>query len=129
MDIAATIILFVEMPELQWHYNHVIDSLYMTATCQLCLYIFFHRDFVVPLFSPLFDPASPFLAILLYIAHPIPPSVAPPTTPPQLAHPTSFENDPSEMVDSFSSSSSALDNNCAPIDSGMANRFLSSESI
>ena len=129
MDIAATIILFVEMPELQWHYNHVIDSLYLTATYQLCLYIFFHRDFVVPLFSPLFDLVSPFLAIPLYITHPIPPSVAPPATPPQLAHPASFENDPSEMVDSFSSSSSAFDDNCALAVSGMANKFLSSESV
>ena len=79
---AATIILFTEIPKLQWHYNHVIGSLYLIATFQLHLYIFFHRDFVVPLFSPPFNLISPFLAIPLYMAYLIPV----PAAPPQPAH-------------------------------------------
>ena len=124
------IILFVEMPELQWHYDYVIDSLYMTATYRFHLYIFFHRDFVVPLLSLLFDLAAPFLAIPQYMAHPIPSHQVPPIAIlPQPAHLASYESDPSEMVDSSSSSSSTLGDGYAPTDLGMANGFLSSESI
>ena len=131
MDMAATIILFAEMPGLQWHYDYVIESLYMTATCQFRLYIFFHWDFVVPLFSLLFDPVAPFLAISLHMAHPIPPhQVQPPVAPPRPAHPASSESKPSEMVDSSSSSSSSgPDDDYAPADSGMAIGFLSLESV
>ena len=125
MDMAMTIMLFAEMAELQWHYDHVIDFLYMTATYRLCLYIFFCRDFAVPPFSPLFDPLSPFLVIPLYMAHPI----RPPTAPPQPAYLASSESDPSQMVDSTFSSSSAADDDYAPADFGMVNRFLSSEFV
>ena len=125
MDVAMTIIVFAEMPELQWYYDHVIDSLSMIVTCWLRLYIFFCRNFAVPLFSPLFDPASPLLAIPLYMAHHVPPPVASP----QPAHPTSSESDPLEMVDSSSPSFFALDDGYLPVDLNMANGFLSLESI
>ena len=82
MDMAVTIILFAELPELQFHYDPVIDSLYITATCRFRLYFFFSHDFAIPLFSPLFDPATPFLAIPLHMAHPAAPPIPPPASPP-----------------------------------------------
>ena len=84
MDMAATAILFAELPELQFHYDPVIDSLYVTTTYHFHLYFFFCCDFAVPLFSPLFDPAAPFLVIPLYMAHPAAtPPVSPPASPPR----------------------------------------------
>ena len=127
---AVTIIRFAKMPKLQWHYDHVINSLYVTTTCRFHLYIFFHLDFVVPLFSPLFYPTTLFLVISLYMAYSIPlHQVPPPAAPPQLAHPISFESDPSETVGSSFSSSSGPDNNYVLADPDMANGFLFSESI
>ena len=78
MDMAVTTILF---PELQFHYDPVIDSLYITATCRFYLYFFVRPDFAVRSFSPLFDTTTPFLAIPLYMAHPI----APPASSPSLS--------------------------------------------
>ena len=97
MDMAAIVVLFAELPELQLHLDPVLDSIYITATCCVRLYIFFHRDFAVPLFNPLFDLVTPFLAILLHMDH----TAAPPTTPtspPQVVPSLSFESDPSEEV-------------------------------
>ena len=62
MDMAATTILFVELPKLQWHYNHVIDFLYMIGTWRFRLYFIFRRDFAVPLFHPLFRSCYPLLS-------------------------------------------------------------------
>ena len=129
MDLAVIAILFVELSELQFHYDLVIDSLYITATYRFRLYFFFHRDFTVSLFSPLFDLATPFLAILLYMAHPAAPPVSPPASPPQLAPSLSSDGDPLEIADSPSSSSSAPNDDYALADPGMANGFLSLESI
>ena len=129
MDMAATAILYAELPELQFHYDPVIDSLYITATCHFHLYFFFRRGFAVPLFSPLFDPITPFLAIPLYMAHPAAPPVSPPTSPPQVVPSLSSDSDPSEIADSSSSSSSAPSNSYALADVGMANGFLSLEPI
>ena len=89
MDQVVMAILFIEFLDLQFHIDPMIDSVYITGTCCLdsmyitgtCrfhLYFVFHRDFVVPLSHPLFDPAAPFIAILLYMAHLIPPPAATP---------------------------------------------------
>ena len=95
------VVLFAELLELQLHYNPVIDSLYITTTCRFHLYIFFRRDFAFPLFSPLFDLASPFLTIPPHIAYPAAPPaaplVSPPTSPPQVV--------PSPLLSSKSDSS------------------------
>ena len=128
MNMAATTILFTELLKLQFHYDPMIDSLYITATYHFHLYFFFHRDFAVPLFSPLFDPAAPFLAIPLYMAHPAAPSISSLASPPQLVLFLSPDGAPSEIADS-SFSSSTPDDGYAPIDPGMTNGFLSSESI
>ena len=82
MDQAATTILFIEFPDLQFHVNPVIDYVYITGTCHFHLYFFFHTDFSIPLSHPLFDPAAPFIAIPLYMAHPVPPLATPAVTPP-----------------------------------------------
>ena len=129
MDMAAIVILFAELPKLQFHYDPVIDSLYITTTCCFRLYFFFCCDSVVPLFSPLFDPATPFLAIPLYMAHPIAPPVSPPPSPPNVVPSLSSDDDPSETADSSSTSSSTPDDGYAPADPSMANGFLSSKSI
>ena len=130
---AVTTILFIEFPELQIHLNPMIDSMYITRNCHFRLYFFFRRDFVVPLSHPLFDPAAPFLAILLYMAHPTPPLAAlaasPPTSPPQVVPSLSpGDDDPSEVVDSSFGSSSRPGDGYAPVEPSMANGFLSSAS-
>ena len=88
MDQAVMAILFIEFLDLQFHIDSVIDSVYITGTCHFRLFFFFCRDFAVPLYHPLFDPAAPFIAIPLYMAHPVSPPEAPaatpPTSPPQL---------------------------------------------
>ena len=122
---SQTMNMAVIVIELQWHYDHVMDSLYMTGTCRFRLYFFFRRDFAVPLFHHLFDPTTTFLAIPLYMAHPVPP----PASLPQIVPSLSSNGDPSEIADSSSSSSSILDDGYTPTDTDMANRFLSSESI
>ena len=78
----ATIVLFIEFLDLQLHYDPMFCSLYMTGTCRFCFYFFFHRDFVVPLFHPLFDLTTPYIAIALHVAHPAPPPAAHIATPP-----------------------------------------------
>ena len=133
MDMAVMVILFTELPEFQLHYDHVIDSLYITATCRGHLYIFFRQDFVVPLFHPLFNLATPFLILPLHMAHPkeppaVPP-VSPPASPPQVVPSLSSDDDPFEVADSSSSSSSGPNNDYAPANTDMANGFFSSESI
>ena len=107
MDMAATVILFAELPELQFHYDFTIDSLYIIATCCFRLYFFFSRDFAAPLFSPLFDLTTAFLATPLYMAHPKAPPVSPLTSPLQVVPFLSSDGVPSKIVDSSSSSSSA----------------------
>ena len=130
-------VLFIEFPELHIHLDPFIDSVYISGSCHFQHYFFFYRDFAVPLMHPLFDPAAPYIAILLYMAHPFPPppataatTTAPPMSPPQHVPSISLseEEDPSEATSS-SSSSSALGSGYAPTDTGMANGFLSSESI
>ena len=133
--VMVAMIFFAEMPEWQWHYDHAMDSLYLTVTSRVCLYIFFQLAFAVPVFSLLFDPAALFLGVLLYMAHPgpVPPHQAhPPFVAPQYVPQESSESDPSKMMDSSSSSSLAPDNGYTPSDPGsaslMANGFLSLES-
>ena len=132
MDMAATTILFIKFLELQFNLDLVIDSVYITDTYHFRLYFFFRRDFVVPLSHPLFDPAAPFIAIPLHMAHPValaatPPQAAP-ASPPQVVPSLSFESDPSEEVAS-SSLSSAPGDDYVPAYPSMVNGFLSSESI
>ena len=67
---------------LNLHFHPILDTLYITGACRFRLYIFFHCDFAIPLFSPLFDPTAPFLVVLIYMAHLIAPLVAPPASPP-----------------------------------------------
>ena len=129
MDMVAIVIIIAELLELQLHFDPVIDSLYITTTCRVCLYIFFHRDFVVSLFSLLFNPAAPFLVIPLHMTHSAAPLIPPPTSPSQVVPSLSSDGDPSEAADSSSSPSSTLDYGYAPADLGMVNGLLSSESI
>ena len=110
MGMAATIIFYAKVSEWQWHYNLALDSLYVMATTRFCLYVFFHRPLVVPLFSPLFDSTTLYLAVLVYMAHP----PAPP--PPQPVHQGSSESDPANdyaPADSSSFSSRAPDDDYA----------------
>ena len=129
---ATMIIFFAEVPEWQWHYDHALDSLYLMATPRFRLYVFFWWAFDVPLFSPLFDPTTTLLVVPLYMEHPEPiplHQAPPPVAPTQSAHQASLESDPFEWMESSSSSSSAPDDDYAPADFGMANGFLSSESV
>ena len=68
----ATVMLFIEFPDLQLHYDPMFNSLYITDACHFHLYFFARRNFVVPLFHLLFDPAAPYTTISLQIAHPAP---------------------------------------------------------
>ena len=90
--VMVAIVFFTEMLEWHWHYDHAPDSLYLTATFCIHLYVLFQHAFAIPIFSPLFDPAAPFQEVPLCMTHPatIPPSPS--------------ESDPSEMSASSSSS-------------------------
>ena len=135
-----TSVLFIEFPDLHIHLSPFIDFVYISGSCRFRLYFFFHRNFAVPLTHPLFDPSTPYVAIPLYTAHPVPPplataapavpATAPPASPPQQLPSISLskEEDPSEAT-SLCSSSSAPGSGYAPADAGMMNGFLSSESI
>ena len=133
--VMAAMIFFTEMPEWHWHYDQFMVSLYLTTTSRVHLYIFFQCAFVVPVFSPIFDHAAPFLGVPLYMAHPDPVSPyqeQPPTPPQQYVPQGSSKSDPSEMMDSSSTSSLAPDDEQAPGDPKSAgivlNKFLSSDS-
>ena len=136
MEHAAIGVLFIEFPDLHFHLDLILDSVHIAGSCHFRFYFFFHRDFIVPLTHPLFDPSTPYIAIPLYIAHPFPPPaaatapVAPPTSPLQQVPSISLSDndDPSEATSS-SSSSSAPGDGYAPADASMANGFLSSEPI
>ena len=65
----ATTMLFIEFPDLQFHYDPMFDSLYITGTYHFYLYFFACRDFVILLFHPLFDPIAPYIAISLQVTH------------------------------------------------------------
>ena len=95
----------------------------------------FPVDFSAPVLSPLFNLATPFLGVPLYMAHPDPISphqAQPPVVPHYPVQPKSFESDPPEMMDS-SSSSSAPDARIVPVGPGtinvIVNGFLSLESV
>ena len=119
----------IEFPELQFHLDPEIDFMYITDTCHFHLSFFFHKDFAVPLSHPLFDPVTPFIAILVHMAHLVASPVPPPTSPPQVVASLSpDDDDPSEAADSSSNSFSGPGDGYAPAEPGMANRFLSSKS-
>ena len=80
-------VLFIELPDLHFHLDPVVDSVYIAGSCRFLFYFFFLRDFTVPITHPLFDPSTPYIAIPLYMAHPFPPPAAAvaPVVPPALA--------------------------------------------
>ena len=124
----ATTVLFIEFPDLQFHYDAMFDSLYITGACHFHMYFFAHRDFAVPFFHPLFDLAAPYIAIFLQVAHPAPPTTPPaPASPPQVVPSLSFDDDEdlSEASASSYGLSSGPSDNYTPAKLGMANEFLS----
>ena len=132
MDQAATSILFIEFPDLQFHIDLVIEFIYITSTCRFRLYFCFHRDFLVPLFHPLFESVAPFIAIPLHMVQPAPPLAppvaTPPASPPQVVPSLSLDDDddPSEALVPSSGSSSRPSDSYTLAKPGMANGFLSS---
>ena len=96
----AVLVFFAEIPEWQWNYDYVLDSLYLTATSRMCLYIFFERSFSESVLSLMFEPKAPFDGVPLFMAHPA-------GAPLQPFPPASPETDPSEAGTSTCSSSSA----------------------
>ena len=107
MTAMTVIMFFAEMPKWHQHYDHVLDPLYLTTTSHVCLYTFFQCAFVVPIFSPLFNPTAPFQGVLLYMAHHaiMPPHMAQPVAVHhQHVPPSPFKNDPSGISASSSSS-------------------------
>ena len=104
-----TVVLFIEFPDLEVQYDTVFGSLYITGTCHFRFYFFTLRDFTVPLFHLQFDPAAPYIAIALHMAHLArlaPPATTPPASPPQVIPALPSESDPFEELPSSSSSSS-----------------------
>ena len=127
----TTAMLFLEIPDMQLHYDPIFDSLYIVGSCHFCLYLFSNRNFAAPLFHPTFDPIVPYFAIPLHVAHPIPPlapiahAAPPPASPPQVVPdiPLSPMSDLSEASGS-SSYSSGSDVGYSPAGLGMANGYL-----
>ena len=120
----AAIAFFAKVPKWQWHYNPALDSLYLTATSRVCLYIFFYLPFAVSVLSQFFDPEAHFDRIPLYMAHPAALS-------PQPLPPASMETNPSQASASSSSSSAFGGSGHSPDDPGpssiTANGFFSPE--
>ena len=48
-------ILFIELPDMQLHYDPMFDSLYIVGSFHFQLSFFSHRDFGIPFFHPTFD--------------------------------------------------------------------------
>ena len=70
---AVTGVLFIEFPKLHIHLDPFIDSVHIFGSFHFWLYFFFRCDFVVLLMHPLLDPATLYITIPLYMAHPFPP--------------------------------------------------------
>ena len=126
METTAT--LFLEIPDIHLHYDPMYDSLYIVGSCHFCLYLFSNRDFAAPLFHLTFDPAAPYFAISLHVAHPAPlpaPAAPLPASPLQAVpdFPLSPESDSSE-ASSSSSSSSGSSVDYSPAGPAMANGYL-----
>ena len=124
-----TIVLFLEFPDVQLHYDPMFNSLYIIGSCRFCLYFFGRRDFSIPLFHPAFDPSVPYFSIPLHVAHhapPLAPAASPPTSPAQVVPDPSLgsDSDPSEATNS-PSSSSGPDADYTLAEPGMANSFMS----
>ena len=121
-EMEATTVLFVEIPDIQLYYDSMFHSLYIVGSCRFRIYFFSGRDFVVPLFHPVFDPSTPYIAFPLHIAHPSPPAAPLAALPLGFpADPLNPESDPSEATGS--SSSSGLDD-YAPAETGIANDYV-----
>ena len=98
-------ILFVEILDMQLHYDPIFDSLYIVGSCRFRIYFFSDRDFAVPLFDPTFDPSTPYIAFPLHVAHPTPLATPLAASPPGFpTDPLDPESDPSEATGSSSSS-------------------------
>ena len=134
MDQAVMGILFIEFPDLHFHIEPVIDSIYIIGTCHFHLYFYFSKNFAVPHFHHLFDLAAPFIAIPLHMAQPAPPpeplATTPPTLPSQVVPSLSLDDDDDPLKASASSPSSSTipSDNYTRAELDMANRFLSSAS-
>ena len=142
MDQVTTRVLFIEFPELYFHIDLYLDSIYISGICRFRFYFFFYRDFVVPLTHPQFDLSTPYIAIPLYMAHLFPPPTAVaapaippaapsiPTSPPQVVPSLSHddEENPSEASASPHDSSLGPSDSYTPAEPGMVNRFLLSAS-
>ena len=103
----AMISFFTKIPEWQWHYNPTLDSLYLTASSYVCLYIFFQRPFVVLVLSSFFNLEAPFDGIPLYMAHLAAAS-------PQPIPLASMESNPSKASSSSSSTFASGDSRHPP---------------
>ena len=127
----TTAVLFLEIPDMQLHYDLMFDSLYIVGSCHFHLHVFSNRNFAAPLFHSAFDLVVPYFTIPLHVAHPAPPPapIAPATPPPasplQVVPDILFnpESNQSEASGS-SSSSSGSDAGYSPAGPGMANGYL-----
>ena len=108
MIVMASMVVYLEAPNWQWHYDHAMSFMYLMGHAQGRLYIFFQHSFAVSIMSPFFGPEAPFDEIPLYMAHP---TFAPPSPPPPPS--ASMEIDLSE-ASSFSSASTASDSEHPP---------------
>ena len=129
MDMAAMTFFFIEFPELQFHLDPMIDSMYITGTCCFHLYFFFSQRLCCSSFSSFIQyrytlHSHSFTSGLFSSINS---TITRFTT--QVVPSFSSIGDPSEAADSPSSSSSTPDDGYTPVDPGMANEFLSSESI
>ena len=126
MTAMAAMAFFAEALEWKWHYNPVLDSLYVMTTSCVRLHIFF-RLFAVSVLSPFFDSEALFDRIPLYMAHP----AAASPQPTSLASPDTdlLEANASTSFSSFASGG-GMHPPCDPETVGiLESGFLSSESV
>ena len=100
MTMMASVVVYLEAPNWQWHYDHAMNSMYLMGQVQVRLYVFFQHSFAVSILSPFFNPKASFDGIPLYMAHPV--FASPPPSPS-----VSMETDPSKASSSFLDSTSS----------------------
>ena len=71
MNAMAAMAFLTKIPEWQWYYDPALNSLLLTVTSSVRLYIFFQHGFYYFCLESAFDPMAPSDGTLLYEAHPV----------------------------------------------------------
>ena len=62
---SGTVVIFIELPDLHWHFDLVRNASVMVVRAAMRVYMFHSREFRAPVISPFFHPHQPFDNITL----------------------------------------------------------------